>query len=336
MPLKARHGLPLHQAVLRRHYGLMAETLVFETNDQALLAAADASLGRFAVPQVGEPLVVRLFSEEGPSHARDSGAAAEARVLHRTHRGIYVVTHGEDVATVDVATGTGLGFVSRATADDTARVRYTFVEGMALNMLTSPARGYVAIHAAGVARDGTGIVLAGHAGAGKSTLAYACARRGLDLFAEDAVFLRATRRGLEMWGLPWVQRLLPDARELFPELAHLPALRQPNGERKLEVDIEVVHPGRAYPRARPGPVVLLERGRRTELEQVEPAAIEQSLEINWPWSDRWPAPLDNVARLLAEHGAYVLRMSGPPDEAADVLAGLLADLSAAAVRAAPA
>ena len=40
----------------------------FETNDPALLAAADASFGRFAVPVDGrEPLVVSLFTEPGRS-----------------------------------------------------------------------------------------------------------------------------------------------------------------------------------------------------------------------------------------------------------------------------
>jgi hypothetical protein len=58
--------------------------------------------------------------------------------------------------------------------------------------------------------------------------------------------------------------------------------------------------------------------------------VADALEINWPWGDRWPAPLENVDRLLAEHGAYVLRMNGTPDEAVDLVAALLDDLSAAA------
>ena len=126
------------------------------------------------------------------------------------------------------------------------------------------------LHAAGVVRGDRGIALLGPAGAGKSTLAMACARRGFGVFAEDAVFVRVRPVGLELWGMPWVQRLLPDARTLFPELAGLPDRARPNGESKIEVDLDDIHPGRAVPCAAPGPIVLLSRddGGPTRIEPV--------------------------------------------------------------------
>src|SRR4029079_18644564 len=62
--------LPYPGATIVRSYGLMAESLRFETNDAALLAAADASFGRFPMPTDDrDPLVLRLFSQPLPSGA---------------------------------------------------------------------------------------------------------------------------------------------------------------------------------------------------------------------------------------------------------------------------
>src|SRR6185369_6548608 len=143
-----------------------------------------------------------------------------------------------------------------ATARDEPVVRYTFIESMALSLLAR-SRGYFVLHAAGVVRGERGMALMGPAGAGKSTLTMACARRGFGVFAEDAIFVRVRPVGLEWWGMPWVQRLLPDARTLFPELAGLPDRTRPNGESKIDVELDTLYPGRAVPCAAPGLIVLL-------------------------------------------------------------------------------
>ena len=113
--------------------------------------------------------------------------------------------------------------------------------------------------------------------AGKSTLAMACAPRGFGVFAEDAVFVRARPTTLELWGMPWVQRLLPDAGRFFPELSEVRPRRQPNGEAKLEVDLDRVHPGRAVPCAAAGPILLLARdtGGPTRIEPVDAATADE-------------------------------------------------------------
>ena len=77
MGVRREQQLPILRPTLERRYGLMAESLLFQTNDPNLLAAADASFGRFPLPTDDRPpLVVALFSEA----PRDGdGAATGAR-----------------------------------------------------------------------------------------------------------------------------------------------------------------------------------------------------------------------------------------------------------------
>ena len=318
--------LPRPRATLVRTYGLMAEALRFETNDDALLAAADASFGRFPVPSdERDPLVLRLFSEPAPH-----GAATLGPVVNRATGNLYLISGGSrDLAVADVDAGIAQGFVSEVTARDEPSVRYSFLESMALSLLAR-SRGYFVLHAAGVVRGERGIALQGPAGAGKSTVALACARRGFGVFAEDAVFVRARSASIEWWGMPWVQRLLPDAREMFPEIAGLPDHVRPNGESKIDVEIDRVFPGRAVPCAAPGPIVLLSRGDGgpTRVEPAEGTDPADALEVHWPWDGGWSDAHEAGARALGAHGVFRLNVNGSPDEAVDALETLMDSLPA--------
>ena len=321
--IRRQPGLPIIRPTIVRHYGLMAEALRFETNDPALAAAADASFGRFPAPADDrDPLVVRLFSEpaaDGPE------APTMGALSHRAAGSIYLISAGSrDLAVADLDAGTAEGFVSEVTARDEPTVRYSFIESMALSLLAR-SRGYFVLHAAGVVRGDRGIALQGPAGAGKSTLAMACARRGFGVFAEDSIFVRVRPTGLEWWGMPWVQRLLPDARTLFPELASLPDHVRPNGESKIAVELDQFQPGRAVPCASPGPIVLLSRGDGgpTRMERVEGLGIADALEFHWPWDGGWTETHERGARALGAHGVFRLHVNGPPDEAVDAIEGLI-------------
>ena len=76
----------------------MGESVRFQTNDPALLAAADASFGRFPLPVDGrEPLVVSPVhaSRAGPGRAGRPGRRRRGtitEVINRTHGSQYVIT----------------------------------------------------------------------------------------------------------------------------------------------------------------------------------------------------------------------------------------------------
>ena len=309
MGVRREQQLPVLRPTLERRYGLMAESLLFQTNDPNLLAAADASFGRFPLPTDDRPpLVVALFSE-APRDGDGEGDRGPGRVAHRVSGDHYLITGGpHEVAIVDGARGVAWGSVSAATAADRAAVRYSFIEAMSLSMLGRN-RGYLVIHAAGVVRNGIGVVIGGPAGSGKSTLAMACARRGFGVFAEDAVFARVLPASIELWGLPWTQRLLPDARDLIPETAGIEGRRQPSGEVKIEIDLDVVFPGRAVPCAPAGPLVELVRGTGGST-RIEP--IEEDLELLWPWDGGWSPDHERGAARLAAQPRYRLHMNDNP------------------------
>lgn len=337
--------LPSARVAHSRRFGLLGQALIVESNDPRIVDLAATSFGRFPVPEDGEPLRLTVVVErargmpidpvETPDLVQSNGAEPSStdsprfdRVAYRT-RGTTVLLAGRehDAGTIDLATGRAVAWIGADALGDPAGLRYALLEAMAYWM-PGYTRGYLTLHASGIGREGAGLILAGPAGAGKSTLAVAGARRGLSVFADDAVFVRGQADGLEAWGTPWVQRLLPESRALFPELVELPVLRQPNGEVKLEVELDRWYPGIANPLARPAAIISLSRdaGGRAE---VVPGDAEEGPEILWPYDlELGPAQHALVAE-LERLPVYRLRNGGSPDDAIDALEGLLETLTSA-------
>ena len=233
-------------------------------------------------------------------------------VVNRTSGNHYLITGGlARVAVADVDRGRGRGASSARRPRGRAAVRYSFIEAMALSMLAR-SRGYFVLHAAGVVRNGiAGWSSAGRPAAGKSTLAMACARRGFGVFAEDAVFVRVRPASIELWGMPWVQRLLPDARTCSRSS---PGCRTASAERRVQ--------DRGRARRRPpgsgGPVRRARPDRRcssrgdggpTRIEPVE-GRISRRLEVHWPWDGGWTDAHERGAARAGAHGVYRLHMNG--------------------------
>jgi hypothetical protein len=84
-------------------------------------------------------------------------------------------------------------------------------------------------------REGVGVALCGESFAGKSTLAYACAREGWSFIADDGTFLIRNREGRHAVGNPHSVRFREDAKKLFPELEEFRVAIRQNGEPGMEV-----------------------------------------------------------------------------------------------------
>jgi len=309
-----------------QYFGLMGETLLFQTNVQSLVEVATEAFGRFPLPNPTSehPLVLRLFiNESAPDHP-ETPIDPVPHPIFNIQQHIFSLTVGKySLGIADMKQGFASGYVHPQIAANRAFLRYTFIEGLGVPMLST--RNYVPIHAACVVKNGVAVILQASAGTGKSTLAYACLKRGYQLLAEDVVHVKIGGPQLQLWGAPWKFHLLPDAKKFFPELTEYQPHLQMNGEWKLELDLAHHFPGSPVVCAGPGPVVMLRRGRpgETRLEWMDPKTAHHNFEVLWPWDADWTEHHEREITKLITDGAYALHMNGSPDETVDLLDQLL-------------
>ncbi len=268
----------------------MGFTLRLVSNHPAIIAAAETSFGRFGPAQPADTpdLTFRFFA-----HEVDDGQPGQP--IFRLEESLLYQTTGRDSTLVaDLASGFAFGHFSPTTLANPAFFRWHFLELAFFMMLES--RGLMGVHGAALAKKGQAVLLRAQSGGGKTTLAYAGARRGqFQALAEDVVWLDE-RQNL-WWGMPWSFHLLPDAKKFFPELAAYEPLLQTNGEMKLEVNLENIRAGSTIVSARPKAVVWVERmaGGQSRLEVISP---ELAREL-------WPLGSTGLEMKLPHHLAHL-------------------------------
>jgi hypothetical protein len=152
-----------------------------------------------------------------------------------------------------------MGFLAPAMVRDTECLRRTFIECLPLTMAThGKAATHTYVHASAVALGNKGLILSGPAHVGKSTLAYACARRGFHVVSDDAVYLRIGSGGVTAWGRPWRLRLTPESATLFVELKERLEVRGRDSE-VLEIDTGEISPACPKPCCEPAALFFLDR-----------------------------------------------------------------------------
>jgi hypothetical protein len=195
--------------------------------------------------------------------------------VHRAQGHLYsVVADADNFAALDLKLLRGSIFVSALTAADHVCLRWFFVESLAYMMLAQ--RYLVPVHAACVARASGGILLCGQSEAGKSTLAYACARAGWTYLSDDAVFLLPDDEHRIAIGRHRQFRFRLDAPQLFPELGGFISRARPNGKVAIEVPVSELAQVRAAERAPITGIVVLDRRAGAE-PRLDPISVEEVL-----------------------------------------------------------
>lgn len=192
----------------------------------AVLAAASKSWVSWPALFDGNPLRLEIEIHDcpGPRTVPDFEAP----------KGWLTFSADEDnFAAFELESHTGYMSVGARLLNDEAGFRHHWLEAMVLTALDSVF--FTPLHAACVAHDGAGTLLCGDSGAGKSSLAYACARRGWTLVSDDAVHLAPGPERLGVGGSSIIHLREP-AREFFPELNAMDAGTAPNGKLALEID----------------------------------------------------------------------------------------------------
>lgn len=192
--------------------------------------------------------------------------------------------------------------------------------------------GLFTMHAAAVAREGRGLVVAAAADSGKSTLTLRLVQRGWDYLSDDTVLLRPDPKGVEVLGMRAHFSLDPDAEALFPGLS---AGREASllKEEKWAVNVEALHPDRRAEVCRPAVLVfphIVDAPKSTLVPVSKPEAFGALLaqsSLARVKLDYVAEHLDTLGRLAADTLGYRLYagrdLLSDPDRADALLAPLL-------------
>jgi len=222
-PVLSNCELPLRQTFYP--WGFPLE---IETNSSDVVAAAAEGWGAFQQMFFAPPVRLCL----GVSEASADALPPESMIRARDHM-MSVVADAENFVICDFHRGFAFGWVSANTAADHPFLRYRFLLSGAGTLVEQ--RAFAALHGALVVRNRCGVMLAGDSCAGKSTLAYACARAGWTYVSDDGAYLARARNDRYAVGDPHSIRFRPDAPRFFPELADRPPAVRANGKIGIEV-----------------------------------------------------------------------------------------------------
>ena len=282
-------------------------------NDPLLYRAPLPYVGRYY--PYGFPVEVASDMREVLDAAHESFGAYAPRFDRPPIRVHVMVGEGsgwisdqENFAVCDRLQRFGYACVTRATVADRIFFRWHFLDGLIymlleLNYITS-------LHAACIAWEGAGVMLYGESGVGKSTLSYACARRGWTYLSDDGCSI-VWDGGRTVIGEPHHFRFRAEAPDLFPELAGRTVGRQLDRKPTIEM-LTADLPIRTAVECRVEHIAFLDRrpGIRAGLTRIGKAETLERLQQDMPVLD---AELETRRRdaveSIAEAPAFDLRYS---------------------------
>lgn len=318
---------PLQRGVVTRHVlalPVLGIPVRFESNSPTVIEIADTAMSTWrsitGMPELfaRRGVAVRVIVVEGQEGDEPH---APARYYVPDEQRVIITTPGS-VGVVDTARRQSLVHATRALVADRDHFRYTMLEAVTLSMLSRFDR--VPFHAAALLRDDSALLLAARSGTGKSTIAYAAARSGLSVLAEDLVFLQRRPR-LRVWGWPGTLHLAPDAVRHFPELSARQPTLLANGKLKLAVRARDLNALPALPVAQRAGICLL--GRASGRTRVEPLSTEQVIEqlatTTEHGFDIFADVIGELIAALCRHGAWRFDIAGPPQSAVPIIHEML-------------
>jgi hypothetical protein len=227
------------------------------------------------------------------------------------------------LAVMSAEQGAALIVVARELLRFPYHLRYELIE-LAVFTLAARVQGLMPLHAACVGRGRRGLLLIGESGAGKSTAVLHCALRGLDLIAEDSLFVAP--RSLLATGVANFLHVRRESLRFLPAaearlIRRAPTIRRRSGVRKFEIDLRQrrfrLAPG---PLAVSGLVALSPRGAGREplLLPISSREALERLRLSQPYAAGQPGWRLFAQRMRAVP-AFELRRGRHPRESAEAL-----------------
>jgi hypothetical protein len=211
--------------------------------------------------------------EPGPSMPTGSKALIQFASVSCFQSGPSLSFHTRDgsVLKADIQTGRVSGTLSR---------EITTKRGVFTDLLLAPLmemlkhRGFYGLHAAALAREGTGYLFPGDAGSGKTTTALGLVKEGFQYLADDKVLLREEDGGVAALAFTRRFNIDPGISRHYPELSFLEGLEPLPGTTKRPIDISRVYPNTFVPRCRPRFVIHLQLAPEAESRIVRLSRAE--------------------------------------------------------------
>lgn len=310
-----RYMTPLPHVARVFPYGFPAD---IASNSPEVIEAAQESWSAYGLRFDRPPIRVQVLVSEG------FGVRPPEPVVCGQRHLLTWISDRENFAISDRLQRFGYSRVTRATVADRIFFRWHFLDSliymlMELNYITS-------LHAACVAWHGTGVLLYGASGVGKSTLAYACARHGWTYISDDSSSILWGGDRIVL-GEPHHFRFRDDAPELFPELRGLIAGYSLN--RKPTIEVRTANlPIRTAPDCGFERIVFLgERvNGRASLTRVHAEEVRQRLEQDMPVFDPDLEPQrKGLIEMFANVTAFQLRY-GHFEDAVRLLEEMMQDV----------
>jgi len=314
-PLLTR--VPLEHEAIFYPYGFPAR---IRSNSAVTLDAAHRSWGTYRQRYEHHPLDIRLALSAG-----DHAACTEQPVFRSQGHLLSIVADRDNFAVLDLNAGFAFGWATEATARNQEYLRQCLLDVMIFPLLEI--RHLITLHAACVIHRGKGVLLAGNSGAGKSSLAYACARRGWTFVSDDASAFPRNVADIKVIGHPQKFRFREPVGELFPEFKGRNGTLRAWGKRTVEVSTHSID---GLTTAEEGPVNAVIFLNRPAHEPGPPQLISLSNEDSWRrlsfsvWAIQMPAFEQRLAALqrLLKVPIFEMRYS-ELDPAIDLLQNLV-------------
>ena len=215
---------------LQTEFSITGVRCAVSTNSAALLA----QLSRWPAASTGEPdFRVSVFEIAEADETADFSGMHFRGMKHF----VFALFGGGDRFVLDLRRRRASGIVSPETALDAEFWNIRFFP-IVIGILGTTF-GLVSLHCACLDFDGEGVLIAGNAGAGKSTLALALLEQGFSFASDEWTYVLSRNNGLTLHTLGSPAKLLPDAARFFPGLRQLPLQTALNGELSYQVDISV-------------------------------------------------------------------------------------------------
>jgi hypothetical protein len=269
--------------------------LRLSTNCARILEAAEETWGDFTQAVEMPPIQVNIGLIE------DGSTECPPEPLNRAQRNLMVrIADAANYLVIDIRRSFSFGWLGSAAVSHRNYLRYQIIEASALCHIAD--RYTAPVHAACVERQGHGVLLCGDSGAGKSSLAYACARAGWTYITDDASYVLHGSAGRQVVGNCHVVRLRSSAAELFEGLTGRSITARPNGKPSIEIRVAGMPEIRRAPTSNVDFLVFLRRGDAAVQELVPyPVTAARSYNHNFQYAmeEMHDAQIATVERLLS-------------------------------------